>query len=193
MGNEKQWIKKIKRNGNESAANALVSKYYKEMYAFVYKQTLDTELSLDLTQEIFINILKSIQSYDEKKASFRTWLYKATSNRLVDYYRSKSYRYVQLEQSIEDYEFEDGHDMTVSLEYKEDYEKIIALINELDTRSQQILRLKLFGGYTLEEIALVETLPLSTVKSRYYAALKIIRKGMEETHGQEKVCDSAAR
>ena len=193
MGNEKQWIKKIKRNGNESAANALVSKYYKEMYAFVYKQTLDTELSLDLTQELFISILKSIQNYDGKKASFRTWLYKAASNRLVDYYRSKSYRYAQLEQSIEDYECEDGYDMTVSLEYKEDYEKIKALIYELDARSQQILRLKLFGEYTLQEIASIETIPLSTVKSRYYAAQKIIRKGMEETHGQEKVYDSVAR
>ena len=91
------WIKKIKRNASESAANELVSKYYKEMYAFIYKQTLDAELSLDLTQEIFISALQSITNYDSKKASFRTWLYKLASNRLVDYYRSKSYRYAQFE------------------------------------------------------------------------------------------------
>jgi len=193
MWNEKQCIKKIKRNGSESAANALVSKYYKEMYAFNYKQTLDAELSLDLTQEIFISALQSIKNYDSAKASFRTWLYKLASHRLVDYYRSKSYKYAQLEQSIEDYEFEDGFDVTDSLEYKEDYEKINALINKLDAHSQQILRLKLFGEYTLQEIASIEEIPLSTVKSRYYAALKIIRKGMEETHGQEKVYDSTTR
>ena len=67
MENEKRWIKKIKRNGSETAANELVSKYYKEMYAFIYKQTLDTELSLDLTQEIFISVLKSIQNYDQQE------------------------------------------------------------------------------------------------------------------------------
>lgn len=183
MGNEKQWIKTIQRNGNEHAANALVSKYYNEMYAFVYKQTLDTELSLDLTQELFISVLKSINGFDRKKASFRTWLYKIASNRLVDYYRSKSYRYAQIEQPIEDYEFEDHYDMTVSLEYKEDYEEINRLVNELDARSQQIIRLKLFGEYTLQQISSIETIPLSTVKTRYYAALKLIRKGMEETHG----------
>lgn len=183
MRDEKQWIKQIIKSGNESAANALISKYYKEMYAFVYKQTLDPELSLDLTQEIFIGVLRSIASYDGKKASFRTWVYKLASNRLVDYYRSKSYKYAQSEQSIEDYEFEDHYDVAVSLEHKEDYEKINALINELDAHSQQILRLKLFGEYTLQEIASVETIPLSTVKTRYYTALKLIRKGMEEAHG----------
>lgn len=80
MENEQQWIKKIKRNGNEIAANQLISKDYKEMYAFVYKQTLDTELSLDLTQELFISVLKSLENYDAKKAGFRTWLYKLASN-----------------------------------------------------------------------------------------------------------------
>ena len=182
MRNEKKWIKQIKKNGSESAANALISSYYKEMYAFVYKQTLDPELSLDLTQEIFIRVMKSIRNYDSKKASFRTWMYKLASNQLVDYYRSKSYTYTQVEQSIEDYEFEDHYDMAISLEYKEDYEKINAIVNKLDTKLQQILRLKLFGEYTLQEIASMETIPLSTVKTRYYTALKIIRKRMEETH-----------
>lgn len=111
MENEQRWIKKIKRNGNEAAANALVAKYYKEMYAFIYKQTIDVELSLDLTQEIFISVLKSIQHYDRKKASFRTWLYKLVSNRLVDYYRSKRYKDTQIIQSIDDYEFEDEYDI----------------------------------------------------------------------------------
>ena len=50
----------------------------------------------------------------------------------------------------------------------------------MDARSQQIVRLKLFGEYTLQEIASIETIPLSTVKTRYYAALKLIRKEMEE-------------
>jgi len=184
MENEKRWIKRIKGNGSETAANELVSKYYKEMYAFIYKQTLNTELSLDLTQELFISVLKSIHNYDSKKAAFRTWLYKLASNRLVDYYRSKSYRDTQIVQSIEDYEFEDEYDMTVSLEYKEDFERVTALVNKLDAGSQQIARLKLFGEYTFQEIASIETIPLSTVKTKYYAALKRIRKGMEKVHDE---------
>ncbi len=182
MDNDKHWIRKIKKNASDEAASNLVAKYYKEMYAFMYKQTLDQELALDLTQEIFISVLKSIHSYDSKKATFRTWLYKLASNRLVDYYRSKSYKDKQLVQPIEDYEFEDEHDMTISLEYKDDVERATALINELDANSQQIVRLKLFADYTFQEIAEIEAIPQSTVKTKYYAALKKIRKGMEKVH-----------
>ncbi|WP_255485508.1 RNA polymerase sigma factor [Sporosarcina sp. BP05] len=108
----------------------------------------------------------SIHNYDNQKAAFRTWGYKLTSNRLV--------------QSIEDYDFEDEHDMTVSLEYKEDFERVTVLVNELDASSQQLVRLKLLGDYTFQEIASIETISLSTVKTKYYAALKRIRKGFEK-------------
>ena len=182
MENDQRWIRQIKKNGSEEAANHLVAKYYKEMYAFMYKQTLDQELSLDLTQELFISVLKSIHSYDGKKASFRTWLYKLASNRLVDYFRSKSYKDTQRVQPIEDYDVEDDYDMTISLEYKEDFERATTLINELDASSQQIVRLKLFGDYTFPEIAEIETIPQSTVKTKYYTALKRIRQGMEKVH-----------
>ena len=182
MENDKRWIRQIKKNGSEEAANNLVAKYYKEMYAFMYRQTLNQELSLDLTQEIFISVLKSIHTYDPKKSSFRTWLYKLASNRLIDYFRSKSYKDTQLFQPIEDYDFEDDYDMTISLEYKEDVDRATTLINELDASSQQIVRLKLFGDYTFQEIAEIETIPQSTVKTKYYAALKRIRKGMEKVH-----------
>lgn len=177
---ERFWIKKIKRSASEEAANKLIAKYYKEMYAFIYKQTLDKELTLDLTQEIFISVLKSIHHFDDKKASFRTWLYKLASNRLVDYFRSKSYQYTQKEQPIEEYEFQDEQNIVISLEYKEEYEKVNSFLNELDAASQQIVRLKLFGEYTFQEIEAMATIPLSTVKTKYYTALKRIRHAMKE-------------
>lgn len=183
MDNERSWIRKIKRNSSDVSANKLVSKYYKEMYAFIFKQTLDQELSLDLTQEVFISVLKSIKNYDSKKASFRTWLYKLASDRLVDFYRSKNYKNTLLEESIDDYQFEDEHDMVISLEYKEDFKRVTKLVNDLDAGSQQIIRLKLFGEYTFQEIASVEMMPESTVKTKYYTALKQIRKRMEVHNG----------
>ena len=142
------------------------------------------ELSLDLTQEIFISVLKSIQNYDSKKASFRTWLYKLASNRLVDYYRSKSYKDTQLVQSIEDYDFEDEHDMTVSLEYKEDFERVTALVNELDAVHSKSFASNSLGITRFKKLHAIETIPLSTVKTKYYAALKRIRKGMEKVHDE---------
>ena len=182
MNKEKSWIRRIKRNSSDAAANELVSKYYKEIYAFVYQQTLDKELSMDLTQEIFIGVLQSINNYDGKKAAFRTWLYKLASNRLIDFYRSKSYKEARLIESIEGHEFKGESDLTILLEYKEDFEKVIMLIKDLDAGSQQVIRLKLFGEYTFQEIGLITKIPESTVKTKYYAAVKRIRRGMGDYH-----------
>lgn len=178
MDSEKQWIRKIQKSADKAAANRLVSKYYKEMVAFMYKQTLDEQLSLDLTQEVFIAVLKSIAHYDEKKGSFRTWLYKVATNRLVDYYRSRKFKELQRVEPIDAYDLEDPQDWTVSLEYREEVEKVTALINQLDAVTQQVMRLKLFGEYTFQEIAHMANIPESTVKTKYYAALKRIRKEM---------------
>lgn len=91
MEQDMKWIKAINKQSSESAANQLVHKYYKEIYGFVYKQTLDVELSSDLTQDIFISMLRTVHGFDGR-ASFRTWLYKVANSRLTDFYRSKFYK-----------------------------------------------------------------------------------------------------
>ncbi len=95
MDQVQQWIRQIQRKSSRTAANQLVAHFYKELYAYVYRQTLDKEMSLDMTQDIFVSLLQTIHNYDADKASFKTWLYKIATHRIVDYYRSKSYKHHQ--------------------------------------------------------------------------------------------------
>ena len=61
--------------------------YYDEIYYFVVRQINDRDAAYDLTQEIFISMLRSIGSYREKLASFRTWLYRIAENKVIDFRR----------------------------------------------------------------------------------------------------------
>lgn len=180
MDRDIKLTKRIKKKSDKDAANELVSKYYKEIYAYVYKQTIDKELSMDLTQEIFISVLKSIYRYDEKKASFRTWLYRIATNRLVDHYRSKSYKYNNMIVPIEEIDIYYKEDFEIRVQDKEDIERIIYIVNSLDVLSQQIFRLKLFADYTFLEISNVLNIPESTAKTRYYSIIRKIRKTFKE-------------
>lgn len=180
MDKEKQWIKQIKSKSDRSAANKLISKYYEEIYGYVYKQTTNKELSMDLTQEIFISVLQSIHNYDERKASFRTWLYKVSTYRIVDYYRSKYYKYNNMVVLITESEVYEGEDFTITIEYKEDIEKIMGIVNKLDTQAQQIFRLKFFSEYTFLEISKILDIPESTVKSKYYSMIRKIKNDFGE-------------
>ena len=83
MHSDYRLIRKIKKKNDRNSANELVSRYYDEIYIYVYKQLQEKELAMDMTQDIFIAVLKGLHSYDEKKASFRTWLYRLASNKIM--------------------------------------------------------------------------------------------------------------
>lgn len=180
MKNEATLIKRIKRKGDKEAANELISFYYKEIYRFLYKQTLQKELAMDLTQEVFISVLQSIHTFDQRKASFRTWLYRLATNRIIDYYRSIYYKYHQLIVPMEEESLNGEEDFTIRLEQQQDLEKVVAVVNQLDAGSQEIFRLKLFAEYTFRDIAEVLDLPESTVKTKFYTAQKYVKQVWKE-------------
>ena len=131
-------------------------------------------------------MLKSLGSFDDEKASFRTWLYKIASNKIIDNYRSTYYKYV----TVVD-EFEEGlvgyeNDLEESFQLKEDAKEILEIINTLNTSIQQILRLKIFGGMTFLEISSLIDMSESTVKTKYYSSIKKIKKILEVKKNEQR-------
>lgn len=80
---KKSLIRRVRLWNDRKAAGELIGKYYDEIYAYTYRQTLEKQLAMDLTQEIFISVLQSIGDYKTKKSSFRTWLYRIASRRVA--------------------------------------------------------------------------------------------------------------
>ncbi|MDM0577488.1 sigma-70 family RNA polymerase sigma factor [Clostridium perfringens] len=127
-----------------------------------------------------------LRGFDDEKASFRTWLYKIASNKIIDNYRSTYYKYV----TVVD-EFEEGlvgykNDLEESFQLKEDAKEILEIINTLNTSIQQILRLKIFGGMTFLEIASLIDMSESTVKTKYYSSIKKIKKILEVKKNEQR-------
>ena len=99
---------------------------------------------------------------------------------MIDYYRSKYYKYNTIAVSIEDFDIYDKEDIEITIENKEVIEKIINIINRLKVVDQQVFRLKIFADYTFLEISNALEIPESTVKTKYYSILGKIRKDFEE-------------
>lgn len=176
---EHKLIKLIIKKNDKAAAGQLVQHYYKDIFSYVFKQTGNEELSKDLTQEIFISMLKSINKFDDKKASFKTWLYKIASNKIVDNYRSKYYKHVTLVEDIEENAVIDRDNLEKSFETKENVNEVLSILNTLNSEHQKIFRLKVFGNMTFKDIALLFDIPESTVKTKYYSTVRKIKKLLE--------------
>lgn len=174
---ELRLIKKIQRNGDRAAADELVRFYYDEIYGFVRKQVLNGDIALELTQEIFISMLKTMRFYDRNRgAGFRTWLYRIATNKVVDWFRSRAYHKMIKTISIDEVEPIDDADFTVQFEDKDFMEKVCTFLGGLPTDTQRIFRLHIFGEYTFSEIARIEGLPEGSVKSKYYRLINLVRR-----------------
>ena len=84
---ERKLIRRIQFFGSSKDADTLVRIYYDEIYYFVVRQINDRDEAYDMTQDIFISMLRSVGSYKEKLASFRTWLYRIAANKVIDFRR----------------------------------------------------------------------------------------------------------
>ena len=174
---ELRLIKRIQRNGNRAAADELIRHYYDAIHGFVRKQISSSDFALDLTQEIFISCLRTIAHFDPKKdASFKTWIYKIASNKIVDYYRSRAYRETAKTLPIEEVEAACEPDFVLKFENSAFAEKVCAYIGGLPTGAQKIFMLHIFGGHTFAQIAEILGVPEGSVKSRYYRLVNLLRK-----------------
>jgi len=172
---EIQLIQKVQKKGDIAAADMLIKNYYDEILAYAYKQIGDKNSAMDLTQGIFISMLKTISRYDNKKAGFRTWLYAIATNKIIDFHRSRSVIRNKI-LDIDDVDISDDSDFVKQLENIDLAKRIQEFVATFDVDLQRIFRLKIFGGHTFAEIAIMLEISESTVKTKYYRLIKQVRK-----------------
>ncbi|MFP9130437.1 RNA polymerase sigma factor [Niallia sp. BSM11] len=177
---ERRWIRRVQKDGHEESANKLIHKYYKEIFSYTYRRVFDQQLAMDLTQEIFIRTLQSINNFDEKKASFRTWLYQIAENHCTDYFRSKGFRTRIKTDVVEQIEIASEDEVLLQVLHNHQLEELQCVLTTFDEQEQQILLGKLIDDLTFQQIAKKLHVPLSTVKTKYYKAIKNLKRELEE-------------
>lgn len=169
---EQKWISGIKLFGSKKDADQLVRSYYDEIYIFVFRQINDAEKALDLTQDIFISMLQSISAYKKQMASFRTWLYRIATNKVIDYKKNN----VPIAVDIDEIEVIEHYDFVETWMQGELLKKIEKFVCKYQVLIQQIFRLHIYGDYTFAEISQIVEISEATVKTKYYRLMKDIRK-----------------
>lgn len=171
MISDSELIKEIKK-GNKPSLELLVQRYYKVVYAYVYRSLLDKSISYDMTQEVFIKVLTNITSYIEK-GNFKSWILKIAANQCRDYFRNKEYK----TQSLSD-PFEESHEpkeilsIPSMIERKKGRNDIIKKLQSLPYEQREVIILRYFEDMKISEISKIIDASESTVKSRLYRGIQ---------------------
>jgi RNA polymerase sigma-70 factor (ECF subfamily) len=73
--------------GDQFAWEAIVRQYWRKVFNVAYKFVGQHDAAEDLTQDIFLKIFRSLDTFD-RRANFQTWLISVSRNLCIDFYRS---------------------------------------------------------------------------------------------------------
>jgi len=73
--------------GDQTAWEAIVRQHWRKVFNVAYKFVGKHDEAEDLTQDIFLKIFRSLDTFD-RRANFQTWLISISRNLCIDYYRS---------------------------------------------------------------------------------------------------------
>ncbi|MCM3111061.1 RNA polymerase sigma factor [Lederbergia lenta] len=176
-------IKEIKA-GSHSAMEVLVKRYYKQIYAFIYRRTGNKDIAYDLTQEVFMKMLKSIHTYKEK-AQFKSWLYTLAVNHSNDYFRSKAFQATQMTDELSD-SHSSNENVPYIFEKKERRREIIDAIKSLPEFQSTTILLRFYHDFKIKEIATIMQTNDSTVKSRLRQGMEKLKSTLQRGDDNEK-------
>jgi RNA polymerase sigma-70 factor, ECF subfamily len=169
-------MSQVAESDDESALSELYDRYGGLIYGVGIRHVGDRTLAEDLVQDVFLSVWRSAASFDSSRASFATWVYRITRNRVTDLARRRSARVRTVAPVVEGASSEPGEgDGTEGILRTFD---VVGVLSELSSTHREILVLAYFGGLSQREISHHTGVPLGTVKSRTTAALRAARERM---------------
>lgn len=171
---EQELVLALKERNNQAFA-FLYDNYAGALYSIIKQIITDNnELASDVLQEVFINIWRKIESYDQTKGRLFTWMLNIARNASIDMLRSKGYQNSQKNQELPDNVYKG----IVSQITQQNVDNIglKKVLEKLKPEHRVLVELAYFKGFTHEEIAGIMSIPLGTVKTRIRNALLQLRE-----------------
>jgi RNA polymerase sigma-70 factor (ECF subfamily) len=171
--------------GDADAFGEVVRRWERKIYALAYGFTGSVEDARDAAQETFVAAYRNLQNF-RGEAKVSSWLHRIAVNQCIT--RQRRTR-VRAETGIEDAVESSGEAFLSTgeqqsparaAEAKERTEAVRRAVAALTPELREVVLLKEFEGLTFQEIADALQVPLSTVKSRLYTALRQLRMRLEK-------------
>jgi RNA polymerase sigma-70 factor (ECF subfamily) len=170
--------------GDEQACAELVSSHQRMVYALALNLLGDRDEALDLSQEVFLRVFRTLSAFRGQSA-LRTWIYRIAVNQAKNRIRWWHRRHRSSQVSLDDHllnfgDLESKQDILPDrlLASKETAAKIWQALARLPFEQRTALILREVDGLRYEEIAFTLDVAVGTVKSRLTRARQALRSDL---------------
>ena len=128
---------------------------------------------IEITVSVFSKVLAKLDLYDPN-FQFKTWILTIAQNSVIDYWRKKSRENEDSTDNFDDFKNHFALSPEELLISAEDQKKIVTIIESLDSKYQDIIRLRFFEEKSIKEIAEELNITVANTKVRIMRAKKVL-------------------
>ena len=162
--------------GDAEAFGEIVRRWERKIFVLAFGMLGREDDARDATQETFLAAFRNLRAF-RGEAKVSSWLHRIAINQCISRQRRAK---VRSESALDDEEEKHAANLAAPLHYsparvveeRQTNAAVRRAVNSLPLELRQVVVMKEFEELTFKEIADVLDLPLSTVKSRLYTALR---------------------
>lgn len=170
--------------GDAEAFGEIVRRWERRIFALTYGMLGREEDARDATQETFLAAFRNLRGF-RGEAKVSSWLHRIAVNQCISRQRRTK---VRSESALDDEQEKQAGSFATPLslspahvvEGRQETLAVRRAIDSLPIELRQVVVMKEFEELTFREIADALDLPLSTVKSRLYTALKQLQMRLQK-------------
>ncbi len=164
--------------GDKSAVQECLDTYGGLIWSLARRMLPNVNEAEDAVQEIFIDVWKTAERFDESKSSETTYVAMIARRRLIDRLR-KTTRQPNVD-SFEDILVEPSKNEDKQIQTSIEAKQAAKVLQDLRPEQQKVLQLSIVQGYSHQEISDALEMPLGTVKTHARRGLMQVREILEE-------------
>jgi RNA polymerase sigma-70 factor (ECF subfamily) len=170
-------------DGDVDSFNQLILRWERPIYALAYRTIGREEEARDIVQDTFLRAYRALPGF-KGQAKFSSWLYRIALNLCRDWIRKQRRTpTVQTPEGVDLIELASEQGPVESIEElvsrREMSLAVAEAMKQLPEEQRTAIVLKEYHGLTFQEIADLQGCPLSTVKTRLYQGLSVLRRHLE--------------
>ena len=174
--------------GEEVACAELVAGHERMVYTLALHLLGDRDEALDLSQEVFLRVFRTIQGFRGQSA-LKTWIYRIVINQARNrqrfWRRRRRSDQISLDQHVAEHgdltQPGDGTSPHRALARKELASRLWSALNDLPFDQRTVIVLREIDGLSYEDIAFSLGVAVGTVKSRLTRARQALRVQLRES------------
>ena len=164
-------------NSDREAIARLYDMYAPKIYSYIYHRTSDPIAAEDLTGQVFLRMLESVQNGKGWHSSFSGWLYRIAHNLIIDLYRKRGQAtYTNIEDAPH-IPAGDGDPFRQTAARLES-DVLLRAIGQLTEEQAQVVTLRFLEGYSIQEVAEIMEKTDGAIKALQYRGVASLRRIM---------------